>query len=241
MRLPSRIADVFMTGRTPAGMDTPDRRGFLATLGAAGTTATLAGCSDDSNGGGDPGATATADPTPTSPPESQFVTDDGFVDYPGMVDGAATVDPDGTAYTIEYTDPSRGFRLESGFEGESDPSELRVTRDMTVDTRAGFVAPIYDEAAGEFVYQVFVNRAYLEYGEWHFVTVDENDELTEQGEAPFERAQGEVFAAGVTPGDIRLLFVVDASAEDLRKSGGNNLTGIVLQVSAPTTPTPTDG
>lgn len=216
-----------------------DRRRFLAALGCAGTAPLLAGCSSDANGTGDqePDGGTETEETPTAPPVSQYVTDDGTVDYPGMVDGGATVNADGDAYTITYADPRRGFRLESGFEGATKPAELRVTRDMTVDARAGFVAPIYDEANGEFVYQVFVNQAYLEYGEWHFVTVDSDEELTEEGEVPFRRVQGSVYAAGVSPGEIRRLFVVDSSAAELRSSGGTDLSGIVVLVSRTQTAT----
>lgn len=214
-------------------MDTSDRRRFLASLGAVGIAPLLAGCSDGTNVGGGETPTDTAEdqPTATDPPESRFITADGTVDYPGMVDGAATVNPDGDTYTIEYDEPRRGFRLEAGFEGGTDPSELRVTRDMTVDARAGFVAPIFDAEAGEFVYQVFVNQAYVDYADWHFVTVGDDEELTEQGEVPFEHAQGSLFGAGVTPGDIRRLFVVDSSAAELRQNGAGDLSGIVLLVS----------
>lgn len=224
-------------------MPTSDRRRFLAGLASAGASALIAGCSDGSNGDGDaPTASATdRSPTATAPPESRFVTDDGTIDYPGMVDGAAAVNADGDRYTITYDDPRRGFRLESGFEGETRPSELRVTREMTVDTRAGFVAPVYDDATGEFVYQVFANQPYVDYAEWHFVTVADDDTLTEQGEVPFRRVQGSVYAAGVSPGAIRRLFVVDQGKAEIQSSGSEDLTGMVMLVSRAQTPTPTNG
>jgi len=226
-------------------MSTPDRRRFLAGLAAAGATALLAGCSDGSNGDAptpsptDP--TPTATPTATPPPESRFVTDDGSIDYPGMVDGDATVNADGESYTITYANPRRGFRLDSGFQGETRPSELRVTRDMTADARAAFLAPVYDDAAGEFVYQAFANQAYVDYGEWHFVSVGDDEELTEQGEVPFRQVQGSVYAAGVSPGDIRRLFLVDQSSAEMRSSGSGSLSGIILLLSRERTPTPTSG
>ena len=99
------------------------------------------------------------------------MTDDGTVEYPAMADGAATVNPDGTDYTIDYTDPEQSFALVSGFEGESNPSELRVSRDLAVDARAAF-APIYDADAEAVVYTVFANEAFVQYADWHAVNVN---------------------------------------------------------------------
>jgi hypothetical protein len=215
------------------------RRRVLTALGAVGA-ACLAGCSsgdfEDTDGTDATGATATA----TAPPESPYVTDDATIDYPGMVDGAAAVTERDETTLIEYRNPPREFRLVSGFEGETDPSELRASRDLAVDARAGFVAPIYDPDAEAFVYQVFANEAFVEYADWHVVTVDGDGDVTEEGTAPFERAQGDVYAAGVRPGDVRRLFVVDTDAETLQSQDGTGLSGIVVLVgSAATTPTPT--
>lgn len=214
-----------------------DRRRLLAACGAAGA-AILAGCSGDPLAGSS--GTATPTPSPTGPPESRFVTDDAVVDYPGMVDGAATVEPDGEAHTIEYADPEQGFRLLAGFEGDTDPSELRVSRDLAVDARAGFVTPIYDADAGEFVYQVFANEAFVEYTDWNFVTVEGDGSLTGEGAVPFERVQGSVYAAGITPGEVRRLFVVDSTAETLRAEGPGTLSGLVVLVGRSDTDTPAE-
>jgi len=134
------------------------RRRLLSTCGTA-CVALLAGCSSD-------GSDQPATPTATPPPERASVTDDGTVEYPAMVDGAATVNPDGT----DYTDPEQSFALVSGFEGESNPSELRVSRDLAVDARAA-LAPIYDADAETFVSTVFVNEAFVQYADWHAVNV----------------------------------------------------------------------
>lgn len=203
------------------------RRRVIAALGSVGAFGSLAGCSD-----GESSSDATPEPTPTATEVLQdpSVTEESVIDYPGIVDGAATVTDDGGAYTIEYEEPRAAFRVDSGFEGESDPAELRVSRDMTVDARAGFVAPIYDDDAGEFVYQIFANRAFVEYAEWNILTVDDGGTIANQGTAPFERIQGEVYGAGVAPGEIRQLFVVDTGAEALGESGAENLSGLVLVV-----------
>ena len=75
-------------------MEAPDRRRLLAAIGSAGAASLLAGCGDAPLDG-TPEPTSTVSPTPTATLESRFV-DDGVVDYPGMVDGAATVkDADG--------------------------------------------------------------------------------------------------------------------------------------------------
>ncbi|WP_254841290.1 hypothetical protein [Natronomonas marina] len=206
-----------------------DRRRFLASLGVAAAAAS-AGCSSDSLPGGTNGSTPTTTPTGTDVPEDPYVTDDAVVDYPGMVDGAATVNAGGDAYTIEYADPKREFLLDSGFEGGTDDAELRVSRDMSVGARAGFVAPLYNESAGEFVYQIFANEAFVEYADWNFVTVGDDGQPTTEGAVPFDRLQGSVYGAGVSPGEIRRLFVVDATAETLRSGDVGNLSGIVLLV-----------
>lgn len=206
-----------------------DRRRFLSSFGAA-TVAVTAGCSSDTSPPGDDDPTATPTPTVTEAPDDPYVTDDAVVDYPAMVDGAATVSADGERYTIEYEDPKQAFLLDSGFEGETNAAELRISRDMSVDARAGFVAPVYDGEAGEFVYQVFANEAFVEYADWNFVTVDADGELASEGAVPFERLQGTVYGAGVSPGEIRRLFVVDSTAEELRAGGAGSLSGIVLIV-----------
>lgn len=223
-------------------MDDPDRRRLLASLGSVAAGTALAGCSggplsDGGNGDGSDG-TPTGTPSPTT--QDRFVTDDGRVDYPGMVDGAATVNADGDAYTIEYESPSREFRLDSAFEGERNPAELRVSRDMTIDARAGFIAPVYDDGSGNFVFQLFANQAFVDHADWNYVTYDSNQDPGPSGSIPFERIEGDVYAAALSPGDVDRLFMVDVTAEEIRDASG--ISGVVLltgdgdQTPAPSVP-----
>ena len=207
-------------------MNAPDRRRFLAAVGAAATAPLLAGCSDDS---GDDGPTATKTPTATEPPQDRAVADGTVVDYPDLVDGAATVSEEGDRLVIEYADPERSFGLVGAFEGESNPEELRVTRELAVDARAGFVAPVYEESAERFVYRVFANEAFVEYADWNFVAVEPDDELRPEGAVEFERLEGAVYGARVAPTEFQRLFVVDATAQELA-DGADNLSGMVLLV-----------
>ena len=210
-------------------MNAPDRRRVLAAVGAAATAPLLAGCSDDS---GDGGPTATETPTATEPPQDRAVADGTVVDYPDFVDGAATVSEDGDRLVVEYADPERSFGLVGAFEGESNPAELRVTRDLAVDARAGFVAPVYEASAERFVYRVFANEAFVEYADWNVVAVEPDDELRPEGAVEFERLEGSVYGARVAPAEFRRLFVVDATAQELA-DGADNLSGMVLLVGQP--------
>ena len=171
------------------------------------------------------------------------VTDDGTVEYPGMVDGAARVNPNGTDYTIDYTDPEQSFALVSGFEGESNPSELRVSRDLSVDARAAFVAPIYDADAGAFVYTVFANAAFVQYADWHAVNLEPDGSISGEGALEFERAERTVYAADVEPGAVSRLFVVDVDADTFKKEDTGDLSGIVVlqftRSGGSSTPAPT--
>ena len=210
-------------------MNAPDRRRVLAAVGAAATAPLLAGCSDDS---GDGGPTATETPTATEPPQDRAVADGTVVDYPDFVDGAATVSEEGDRLVVEYADPERSFGLVGAFEGESNPAELRVTRDLAVDARAGFVAPVYEASAERFVYRVFANEAFVEYADWNVVAVEPDDELRPEGAVEFERLEGSVYGARVAPAEFRRLFVVDATAQELA-DGADNLSGMVLLVGQP--------
>ncbi|PSQ14055.1 hypothetical protein BRD02_10490, partial [Halobacteriales archaeon QS_8_69_73] len=213
-------------------MDAPDRRRLLAAIGSAGATGLLAGCGGTSPDG-TPEPTSTA--SPTAAPESRLVKD-GVVDYPGMIDGAATVENADGGSRIEYDDPPRAFRLEGAFEGESRPSELAVGRDMTVDARAGFVAPMYDDSAEAFVFRLFADGAFVDYADWRLTSLA-NGRLTPAGAVPFERIEGDVYGAGVSPGTIDRLFLVDATAEELQ-GGTDGLSGIVVLVGRPSPPEP---
>ena len=214
-------------------MNAPDRRRVLAAVGAAATAPLLAGCSDDS---GDDGPTATEalteTPTATEPLQDRAVADGTAVDYPGFVDGAATVSEEGDRLVIEYADPERSFGLVGAFDGGSNPEELRVTRDLAVDARAGFVAPVYEGSAERFVYRVFANEAFVEYADWNVVTVEPDDELRSEGAVEFERLEGAVYGARVAPAEFRRLFVVDATAQELA-DGASDLSGMVLLVGQP--------
>lgn len=208
-----------------------DRRQVLTTSAAV-AGALLAGCVSGPGGSNDATdtPTPTATPTATPSPESRFVTDDAVVDYPGMVDGEATVEASDEGIDISYDDPAQQFRLVAGFEGDTDPSELRAGRDLAVSTRAGFIAPVYDPETEAFVYQVFANEAFVEFADWNFVTVQPDGSLRQEGPVPFERAQGRVYAAGISPGEIRRLFVVDRTAETIDEEGPGSLSGLVLLV-----------
>ena len=214
-------------------MNAPDRRRVLAAVGAAATAPLLAGCSGDS---GDDGPTATEapteTPTATEPPQDRAVADGTVVDYPDLVDGAATVSEEGDRLVIEYADPERSFGLVGAFEGGPNPEELRVTRDLAADARAGFVAPVYEESAERFVYRVFANEAFVEYADWNVVAVEPDDELRPEGTVEFERLEGSVYGARVAPAELRRLFVVDAAAQELA-DGASDLSGMVLLVGQP--------
>ena len=202
----------------------------MAAVGAAATAPLLAGCLDDP---GDDGPTVTETPTETptatEQPRDRAVADGTVVDYPDLVDGAATVSEEGDRLVIEYADPERSFGLVGAFDGESNPEELRITRDLAVDARAGFVAPVYEESAERFVYRVFANEAFVEYADWNVVTVGTDDELRSEGAVGFERLEGAVYGARVAPAEFRRLFVVDATAQELA-DGASNLSGMVLLV-----------
>ena len=210
-------------------MNAPDRRRVLAAVGAAATAPLLAGCSDDS---GDGGPTATETPTATEPPQDRAVADGTVVDYPDFVDGAATVSEEGDRLVVEYADPERSFGLVGAFEGESNPAELRVTRDLAVNARAGFVAPVYEASAERFVYRVFANEAFVEYADWNVVAVEPDDELRPEGAVGFERLEGSVYGARVAPAEFQRLFVVDVTAQELA-DGASDLSGMVLLIGQP--------
>ena len=210
-------------------MNAPDRRRVLAAVGAATTASLLAGCSGDS---GDGGATATETPTATEPPQDRAVADGTVVDYPDFVDGAATVSEEGDRLVVEYANPERSFGLIGAFDGESNPAELRVTRDLAVNARAGFVAPVYEASAERFVYRVFANEAFVEYADWNVVAVEPDDELRPEGAVGFERLEGSVYGARVAPAEFQRLFVVNATAQELA-DGASNLSGMVLLVGQP--------
>lgn len=186
------------------------RRRLLELFGTT-AAAGIAGCLSDTGPGGE-------DPT------HEHVSD-GTVDYPGMVDGAASVST-GKRVTIDYEDPETSFALQPLYEGETaDDSQLRVQRDLSGDTMAGFVAPVHTGEA--FEYHVFANEAFVEFADWNVVAG--NTESVDDAENPgFERLQGPVYGMVLSPGETMLLGVVDKPADELQSGGGNDVTGIAI-------------
>ena len=187
------------------------RRRLLRTLGAVGAAGAVAGCVDGSPLGG--GA------------EDDRLRGDGVVDYPGMVDGAASVSAD--EREIRYEDPEATFELDAGYEGDpADESDLRVGRDLTGETMAGFVAPVGVD--GEFEYHVFANEAFVEFADWHVVALAPDGEPEGRGAAGFEPLADDVYGTVVDPVDGKVVLVVDAPADDIAADGAG-LSGIGIQ------------
>lgn len=193
-----------------------DRRTLLASLGAVGIAGAFAGCLDESAGGD----------TGSGPSGShEYVRTESVVDYPAMVDGAATVS--GDERTITYENPETTFAFQYAYEGDSDdPSELRVSRDLSGETMAAFVAPVYDEAAGAFVYHVFANDAFVAHGDWYYVAGPSTDP-TDTGPAAFESLTDGVSRTVVGPVEATTAGVIDAPFEEAQ-GGGGDLTGVIL-------------
>lgn len=187
------------------------RRGLLCRLGTLATAGPLAGCLGDS-------------PVGTGGDGDDRLRDDGVVDYPGMVDGAATVSPD--EHTIEYEEPEATFVLGTYYRGERDDgSGLRATRDLSGETMAAFVAPVYDEADERFEFHLFANDAFVEFGDWHLVEfTDAGPE--DLGTASFQRLGGSVHAVVVSPDFDDQFAVVDASAASVASEGTDELSGV---------------
>lgn len=199
-------------------MDDIHRRNLLATLGAVGTAGAFAGCLDESPGGDADGA-----PSDTH----AHVRTGSVVDYPAMVDGAATVS--GDERTITYDDPETTFELETAVEGVTSDSALRANRDLSSEAMVGFVAPAYDEAAGTFAYHIFANGAFVEHADWNAVEVPSDGEPTAYDWSGFEHLQGDVRGAVIEPdGPVRAVLVANVPADDLAMNGGAAATGISL-------------
>lgn len=186
------------------------RRRLLELFGTT-AAAGLAGCLNDTGPGGEN-------------PTHEHVTD-GTVDYPGMVDGAATVSTE-ERITIDYEDPETSFVLQPLYEGEAaDDSRLRVQRDLSGDTMAGFIAPVHTGEA--FEYHVFANEAFVEFADWNVVAGD--TESIDDAENPgFERLQGPVYGMVLSPGETLLLGVVDKPADELQGSSEDDVTGLAI-------------
>lgn len=183
------------------------RRRLIRTFGALAATGALAGCLAEPEAAGD-------DPT------DDRIRDGGVVDYPGMVDGAASVR--GDERTIDYEAPETTFLLESEVREGSD---LRVGRDLSGEAMAGFVAPVASDD-GTFEFHVFANEAFVEFADWNVVVAGIDRDPETRGTADFERLEGDVYGTTVDPGDVEFLLVVDATAAELRSRGGDEVSGI---------------
>ncbi|MEF8809201.1 hypothetical protein [Natronomonas sp.] len=186
-------------------------------LELCGTTAVagLAGCLGDSipggNGNGDD-------------PEYEYVTD-GTVDYPEMVDGAASVTTE-EIVNIEYEDPEASFGLQPIYEGETaSDDQLLVQRDLSGETMAAFIGPVHTGEGFEF--HVFANEAFIEFGDWNVLT-GSSQSIDDHENPGFEQLEGPVYGMVLSPGEVDLLAVVDVSAEDIQNEGGESATGIAI-------------
>lgn len=178
-------------------MPTLQRRRLLRTLGATATGGGLAGCLDDL-----PGTTDGDD----------RIRGDAVVDYPGMVDGEASVSAD--ERTIEYDEPPVTFELSPVYENEQDDgSRLRVSRDLSGETMTAFVAPVYVDADRRFEFHVFGNDALVEFDEWDFVNFA-NGAVVIYADTSFEHVQGPVHGFVVTPDSVNGVGTVDTVNTD---------------------------
>lgn len=191
------------------------RRRLLRTFGTLAVAGTLAGCLDETGGGDGDGS-------------DDRLRGDAVVDYPGMVDGEASVSSD--EGTIEYDDPEVTFELTGGYRGETaDESELRVSRDLAGETMAGFVAPVAGGDDGEFEFHVFANEAFVEFADWNVVGGPLDREPESHGDLDLEHLGDEVYGAVVDPVEVDVLLVVDASAAELDGNSDAEPSGIVVR------------
>jgi hypothetical protein len=194
------------------------RRRLLSLLGSAGAVA-AAGCIDDSN------APSERNPGDDNGGESVPLREGAVVDYPGMVGSEVSVSSD--ERKITYDDPEATFTFQYAYKGETEtPSKLRVSRDLSGETMAAFIAPVYDENADAFEYHVFVNDAFLDYAEWYYVAGSSTDPV-ETGSASFESIGSGVSRMAVGPLDTGTVGVIDTPPEDAQ-NGGEGVTGVIL-------------
>lgn len=196
-------------------MHSHQRRRLLRSFGALAAAGAVAGCTDGHLASGDGGDD-----------DHEYVRENDVVDYPAMADGVPSVDAD--ERLVEYEEPEATFDLDAGYRGESaDDSELLVSRDLSVDTMAGFVAPVYDPDGEAFVYHVFANEAFVGFADWN-VLVHTGGRLADHSEASFERLQGTVHGFEVRPGAVDGLVVADETAEGLETGSSGESSGISL-------------
>lgn len=194
-------------------MSSLKRRRLLCTLGTLAAGGSLAGCLEDSPVGGDEDG-------------DDRLRGDAVVDYPGMVDGAASVS--GDEQTIRYDEPEATFELVAGYRGEeAAPSDLRLGRDLSVETMAVFVAPAYVDADERFEYHVFANEAFVEFADWYVVGISEGS-LEDLGGGSFEHLQGAVHGFVLAPDGYDGVGVVDETADDIEASSQDELTGVAI-------------
>lgn len=179
-------------------MPSHERRTVLRAVGLVTAGGALAGCT-----GGPPGEEGA----------DEKLRNGSTVDYPAMADGEASVGDD--EEYIEYEDPAARFELEGRYEGAlHGGEELRVSRDLSGETRTVFVAPVH---TGEgFRYHFFANERFVETAGWNLLVVTASDDIEDRGSPGFERLDGDVYEAVVEPGDVRTVVVADVTASELR-------------------------
>ena len=190
------------------------RRRLLRTFGTLAAAGSIAGCLDGAPAGGDDGGS------------DGPLRGDAVVDYPGIVDGGATVS--GDEREIAYDEPEQTFAFQYAYEGDTaDPEQLRVGRDLSGERMAAFVAPVYDEGADAFAYHVFANEAFVDYADWYYVAGPSTDpEGT--GRVSFEPLEGTVSRFVVGPVDALTAGVIDVPPEEARNDG-TNVTGVLIR------------
>lgn len=167
----------------------------------------------------------------------EYVRGNDVVDYPGMVGGVASVGPE--ERSIEYDDPEVTFGINAGFRGEeAAESELRVGRDLSGETMAGFLAPVYDDADETFRYHVFVNGAFVEFAMWQILVAGAEQSGAEHyRDASFEHYEGSVYGTVVAPEAGEALVVADAGPDELEAGSDGDASGLaIFRQSDPATP-----
>jgi hypothetical protein len=207
-------------------MDALQRRRLLGSLGSLAATSVLAGCIDDApvtgdgdagdGDGGDGGTGAGGD----------RLRGDAVIDYPGMVDGEASVSSDES--TIEYADPETTFELramastnsDGGGNGDGrDRLDLHISRDLSGEIATAFVAPMA-ATDGEFEYHVFANAAFVEFADWNVVVGTRGGRPTSLDGSAFEPLADGVYGLVVDATSADVLLLTVATIEELDDGDG---------------------
>lgn len=212
------------------------RRRVLRTVGTLATVGSIAGCTQgslsDGNGDGETdadGGNGDGGGDGGNADGGEFLRQGRVVDYPGMVDGQASVSAN--EREISYGDPQRTFSCSYVYEGNAAAaSQLRVSRDLSGETMAAFVAPVYDEDAGSFAYHVFANDPFVEFADWYYVVGQSTDPI-DTGEAAFEPLVDGVSRTVVGPVETATVGVIDVPPSEAQ-NGGENVTGVVLDAGS---------